>query len=509
MKRALHNQQHTTPRLFHNLGKRIIKSAAIGLFGLWASSVYAINLPDLGAPDLIEYDQATEEKLGHAFTAALHTQYSLNYDPEVVDYIRQIGDKVTRVIGDNRHFAFYVIDNPDINAFAGPNGVIGIHTGLINAVESEDELASVIAHEIAHITQRHLSRRYEYQSSTGNISSIASLIAAILVGMHDPSAGMATLMGGMGLNIEQQLKNSRQHETEADQYGIEFLHKAGFNPHAMADFFGRLDKASQFNSFAVPEILRTHPITEGRLAQAQNRAEALPPFIAPKPNNNLQLIKLRVQNSPLKNQFSHNSLHSLQTSMQDSATKCYQDTLNSIKSTQSKGANNAAECITQIAYAHPEQPLYANLLFEKISQQPEHFKTSMRKHLEFAAYLHEIHPQNLASLIRYSDLLAQNNQMTAAIEVLLKNASQSANPYSSYDKVAQYYQQQQKYSHAYYYSALAHADIGNFKRAVYLLSQAKIEIQKRTTPENTWLANEITKYETANSNLLKSQDKEE
>ncbi|WP_172959673.1 M48 family metallopeptidase [Thiomicrorhabdus aquaedulcis] len=474
-------------------------TVVIMALGCASFNIHAANLPDLGAPDLIEYDQATEKKLGDAFTTALHTQYTLNYDPEVVDYIRRIGHKITGVIGDNRHFSFYVIDNPEINAFAGPNGVIGIHTGLIIAVESEDELASVIAHEIAHVTQRHLSRRYEYQNSTGNLGSIASLIAAVLIGMHDPSAGMATLMGGMGLNIEQQLKNSRQHETEADQHGIGFLHKAGYNPHAMGDFFGRLDKASQFNAFSMPEILRTHPVTAGRLAQAQNRAETLPPFIAPAPNYHLKIIQARLAQAVLNKN----------TALPNSDLACYQKTLQQLALYNEQKDKDHTDCIITLAYAQPQQPLYANLLFESIVKKPTLYTKELAKHIALGQYMHELHPQNLASMIRYTDLLIQNQQTTLAIQTMLNHIQNNAYGFLTYEKLVQLYQQQQKYNYAYYYSALAQAKIGNLRRTVYLLSQAKKETAKHNNPENTWLNNQIFKFEAENANSLKNIDKDD
>ncbi len=463
-------------------------------------SAQSADLPDLGAPDLVEYDQQTEEKLGRAFTVSLHTDYSLNYDPEVVSFVRKIGHKIASQTGDHRHFRFYVIDNDSINAFAGPDGVIGIHTGLIQAVQSEDELASVIAHEIAHVTQRHLSRSYHYQSNQGNMASIATMLAAILIGMQDPNAGMATLMGGMGYNMEQQLKNSRLYESEADSKGIELLQKASYNPHAMGQFFARLSKAGQNNSFALPEILRSHPVTESRLAEAENRAETMPPLKIREPDNSLNLIKLRLNQDHLQHK-SHDLFFLKQHS---AAENCYQLNLSAMNNpTDNVTMNKNRQCLWQLIKDTPEQILYSNLMMESITKDRHKDKELLNRILKYAEYQQALHPNDTSGLLRYTGLLIKLDEMGLAQKTLESRNENQQYHYQANLKLAETYAHQQKTAEAYYFQAVAQLDIGNSERSEFLLKKAEENIKDT----DLILKNKIFLFSNKYANLLKNSTK--
>lgn len=473
---------------------------ALLLFQAIPLSAQSADLPDLGAPDLIEYDQQTEEKLGRAFTTSLHTDYPLNYDPEVVSFVRKIGHKIASQTGNHRNFKFYVIDNDSINAFAGPDGVIGIHTGLIQVAQSEDELASVIAHEIAHVTQRHLSRRYEYQSSQGNIASIATMLAAVLIGMHDTNAGMAALMGGMGYNMEQQLKNSRLHESEADAKGIEFLQKANYTPYAMGHFFARLSKAGQNNSFALPEILRSHPVTEHRLAEAENRAQTMPPLKTREPDNSLNLIKIRLNQSHL-----HHESHDLfYVKQQTAAENCYQlNLINLDKPTSSATINKSRQCLWQLIKDTPEQSLYSNLMLESISKDPHPDMELVNRILKYADYQLALHPNETSGLLRYADILIKLNKVELAQQLLESRSEDQRYHYQANQKLAETYAQQKKIAEAYYFQAVAQMDIGNTKRSEYLLKKAK----ENTNDDKIILKQKLFLFSNKYANLLKNSTK--
>ncbi len=464
--------------------------------------VSAAELPDLGAPDLVEYDQQTEEKLGRAFTTSLHTNYALNYDPEVISYVRRIGHKIASQTGDQRNFRFYVIDNDSINAFAGPNGVIGIHTGLIQAVQSEDELASVIAHEIAHVTQRHLSRSYEYQSTQGNVASIATMLAAILIGMHDANAGMATLMGGMGYNIEQQLKNSRMHETEADSEGIQLLYKANYNPYAMGGFFARLSKASQNSGSSLPEILRTHPVTERRLAEADNRAQTMPPFKAKPIDNSLKLIKLRLNQT--NRQRESKDLFFLKEN-RSPAEVCYQLNLLSLHHLQNNKTDlvTTRQCLWQYMTDNPEQTLYSNLMIESVSKHGNYDNSLLSKTLDYAEYQQALNPNDTAVLLRYAELLIKLNKNNEAINVLESKSKDQYYQYQVNQKLAEISANQNNIAEAYYHQAVAQMDIGNIKRSEYLLKQA----EENVITQNISLKQKIFLFSDKYANLLKNGNK--
>lgn len=432
----------------------------------------AIHLPDLGAPDLSLYTPEAEKEFGQAFVKSLHTEFSLNQDPEINDYIRQIGHKVAMHSGQNREFSFYVIENDSINAFAGPNGVIGIHTGLIKAVKTEAELAAVIAHEIAHITQQHLSRRYLYNTTSGTTTSVATLLAAILIGMVDPNAGMAALMGGQSLNIEKQLKNSRQHENEADFVGIKILYNSGYNAHAMADFFGRLADESRNNEFQVPEILRTHPVTTNRLINAENRANNLLPLIINEPSEQLSLIKVRL--NQLDSQRNWN-LKSQRTELSDNQ-KCYQ--LNILELVKNHSTTQHLNCLMKANNTEFSHPLYTNLLLERvIDLKIESVRSMNLAQYEQAALkmaqLHDsIHTHRITSPILAATLMMQNQQSDESIKWLRHNLTHKYR-FSLENKLAEIYDEKGIQTLAYLHQAIAQQTIFNFKRSKHFIDEAK------------------------------------
>ncbi|MDG6778463.1 M48 family metalloprotease [Thiomicrorhabdus sp. zzn3] len=453
------------------------------------------SLPDLGSSDLVEYTPEKEQALGRAFKAELHTHYNIVSDPDITGYVRRIGHKIAQYSNDDRHFSFYVIDHPEINAFAGPDGVIGIHTGLLQAVKSEDELASVIAHEIAHVTQNHLSRRYELQSGT-NLTHLASFIAAILIGMHDTSAGMATLMGSMGADLQQQLKHSRIHEAEADYAGIDYLYQSGYNPYAMGDFFGRLAMEYQNNEFKPLEILMTHPVTEHRLAEAKNRAETYPPLIFEHDTETLTLIKLRLQAKTGVRDAT------LQEKPLNDAQQCYQNTVNTLFNYSDKLShqNKPTDCLTRIIRNHPLQPLYRTLQLETFNQAK---KTKKKDALKLAEIANDLFPQNASVLIQYAKLLEKYNKPKKAIDLLEGQVDKLLYKQKVYKQLSRLYADMDDLAYAYFYEALGQFEIGNLKKTEIFLEKA----EEISNSDHKDLNNKILIFRTEYSNLLKQKSK--
>ncbi len=415
------------------------------------------NLPDLGASDLKDYDSQTETLLGKSFSTALHTQYPLVYDATLLSYIRRIGEKITGETGQNRHYSFFIIDDPSINAFAGPNGVIGIHTGLIASARSEDELASVMAHEIAHVTQRHLSRTYENQS-VASTAGIASILAAILIGSQNPNAGIAAYMGSIGLNIEKQLKNSRIHESEADYFGIKYLNEAGYNPFAMGDFFNRLSKEAQLYKNTPPEILMTHPVTENRLAKARDRAEQLDSK-RPLSYDALKLMQMRLK------YVSQTHTDPFEQIQLKESHACYQSNLKTLY-LQNQDINQLdAPCLEKLIEENPDERLYRQLLVEvKVTQQDTSALADLERLMDF-------YPSDFAIPFLFAKSLVAFDQTDKAIELLKTRTPSYHYQYMLYNTLAELYAKQKQPQYSYYYDALAQYNIGNIPRAFLLLTQ--------------------------------------
>ena len=236
------------------------------------------NLPSMGEPADSALSPMEEQLLGAQFMRQIRARLPLVRDVQVTEYIQALGDQLVLASGkvDAGNFTFFVIDDPQINAFAIPGGYIGINSGLIAAMAHEEQLASVLAHEIAHVTQRHHARAF----ATGNrasLSAAAAVLAAIIIGQASPQAGQAALAAGLAASQQSAINFTRGNEVEADRIGIEILTNANYDPRAMAETFDILRRQNSLNtSGLVLEYLRTHPLDTNRIAEASDRAALKP-----------------------------------------------------------------------------------------------------------------------------------------------------------------------------------------------------------------------------------------
>ena len=228
------------------------------------------SLPDLGGAAGETLARADEDKLGEAFLRQIRRRMRMVDDPEVVDYIDSLGQRIASADA-QRRYRFLVVDSPTVNAFAGPGGVIAVNAGLVVITESESELASVLAHEIAHVTQRHLAQLIE-RSELASLATLASVFAGIVLATQNPEAGQAAIAASAAGAQDSALRFSREKELEADRAGMVLLHRAGFDPRAVPAFFERFQEWQRYSSVP-PEYLSTHPVTLSRIADSRGRAE--------------------------------------------------------------------------------------------------------------------------------------------------------------------------------------------------------------------------------------------
>ncbi len=234
------------------------------------------ELPDMGSSINKLLPLNLEQELGDNYIRFLRQQLPVIDDPQVRTYINNLGFRLVASNEDaeNRQFYFFVINDPAINAFAMPGGYIGINSGLIQNAENESELAGVMAHEIAHVTQRHLARRLEQQSQLSMPMMLAAL-GSILVMTQNAEAGMAALTGIQAGATQVMINHTRTNESEADRIGIVTLAKAGFNPTGMATFFEKLLQLSRYSGKRLA-FLSTHPLSQNRITESRDRARELP-----------------------------------------------------------------------------------------------------------------------------------------------------------------------------------------------------------------------------------------
>ena len=236
------------------------------------------NLPSMGEPADAALSPTQEKLLGAQFMRQIRASLPLVLDVQSSEFMQSLGNRLVLAAetSDIDGFTFFIIDDPQINAFAIPGGYVGVNTGLIAAMNNEEQLASVVAHEIAHVTQRHHARRF----ATGNRASLgaaATLIAAILIGQASPQAGQAALAAGLAATQQSAINFTRSNEVEADRIGIEILANADFDARAMAETFNILRRKNSLNTSGTTlEYLRTHPLDNNRIAEAADRASIKP-----------------------------------------------------------------------------------------------------------------------------------------------------------------------------------------------------------------------------------------
>jgi predicted Zn-dependent protease len=256
---------------------RLTLAATLTVTSLVASAAPGDDLPDIGTPADTALTQNDEYQIGLMVIKGLRDAGQILEDPETTEYLQTVGSRLaTHATEGHAPFQFFLIKDRAINAFALPGGFVCINAGLVLAAANESELAGVVAHEIAHVTQRHIARGIRAQSKAG-MASAAALLAAILIGAATGSAdaAQAGVVIAQGTAAQQQLNFSRAAEYEADRVGIGYMAAAGFDPRAMPTFFETLNRKTG-GPGKVPEFLQDHPVTSNRIAEAKNRADQLP-----------------------------------------------------------------------------------------------------------------------------------------------------------------------------------------------------------------------------------------
>jgi len=390
------------------LCKKSLRSFIAALF-LSLPQVSQAELPELGDPTQKEFSPYRESLMGNQFYRSIRAAVPFVTDLEVNDYITNLGQRlISHSSQPDREIRVFVIKVPNINAFAGPDANIGFHTGLIIAAANESELAGVMAHEISHVTQRHLARAMT-ESSTNPATMLATILAGILVASQNPEAGAAIIYGGSAALMQSQINFTRANEHEADRIGIGVLRDAGINPEGIAGFFETLLQQSESNNvMAQMEYLRTHPLSTTRIAEARNRID---PQDRKLPDDSLdfQFMRARVLIDMSK------------------STKLLVKQLENLKPAQ---INIVSRYTLGIAYIKNRQSNKAISLLKKLSTEHSHpwiqlalsdayseAKNNMAA-LKILKHLNTLLPNYLPVSIRYAKILLDTKQSDRAITIL-------------------------------------------------------------------------------------------
>ena len=376
------------------------------------------DLPDIGSPASSSLTLDDEYRIGLQVMRQLRDEGQIIEDPEATEYLQALGSRiVAQATGDSaQRFSFFFVNDNSINAFALPGGFIGVNYGLVLATRNEAQLAGVLAHEIAHVTQRHIARRIRSQGRQ-SIATMAAILAAILVGAATGSSDAA--LGGIsmasGAAMQQQINFTRANENEADRVGMSFLASAGFDPYGMPDFFetmGRRNAILASNRNALPEILQSHPVTSNRIAESRARAA--------------QFKDLKQTAETVSYALTRERLRVIATPAEDNVRRYYTDRREQQEPTAGErygealasyqGGNSRAslDALTELARQYPQVPMLQSTLGQALMGAGDTGEAL----IVFKRAL-DLSPRNIPLTMRYAEALMKADQPKAAHAVLL------------------------------------------------------------------------------------------
>ena len=272
----------------------VFVSCLIFLLVCTASRANQVELPNLGNAGGSLYSSEQEYKLGQAWLRSFRSQVRTVSDPILSAYLEDLIYRLaTHSQLEDRRLELVMVHNPTLNAFAVPGGIIGVHDGLLLHAETEDELAGVLAHELAHLSQRHFQRGQE-EAKRNRLPNMAALLTSLVIlATAGGDAGMAAITATQAAVLQNKLRFSRQNEIEADRIGMLTLVDAGIDPNAIPRMFERMQRAARYRR-SPPEFLSSHPVTESRIADSRSQARE---YTVPTYTNDLeyQLMRARVQ----------------------------------------------------------------------------------------------------------------------------------------------------------------------------------------------------------------------
>ncbi len=430
--------------------------------------VSANNLPDLGRSSAVVFSEIQEQQLGQAFIREIRRTRQIIDDPLINDYVQGIGNRlVAQSTAKKKRFNFFLVRDNTINAFAGPAGYIGINSGLILVTKNESELAGVMAHEIAHITQHHLARRIE-NAQQQKYTDIAKILAAVAVGaVTSGQVAAAGLAAAQGSSIQQSLDYSRSHEQEADRIGMNILYATNFDPSGMAGFFASMQKLSFNYSDKTPEFFRTHPLTQSRIADAKNRAEQYSPrSYSNSLNYYLMRERLRVITTPAGYQAVALMNHQVKvTHGNENIAAQYGYALALLKNHQAQLAQQQIQSLVQ---RYPQQIVFSmGLADTEMANQQSSAAVALLKQLN------QQKPNYYPVQMEYATSLLQTGNFAAAKQIIKRLIKSRPSDPTIYEMLAQANGRNGNLADAYQARAKYYALNGNLEKALLQLEQAR------------------------------------
>ncbi|KTD25215.1 MULTISPECIES: M48 family metalloprotease [Legionella] len=422
-----------------------------------------LQLFPFNAFPLSPYSTHELEELEKEFVQLINQSDSVERNPLATQYINHLGRRLA-------HFAhiptpyFFIVKSNEINAFAGPGGYIGINTRLILATENESELAAVMAHEIAHVRLHHLYNMIEHQKQM-RIPMIASMLASIALGAINPTLGSGALMASMSGFAQDNINFTRANEKEADRIGIDMLIKSDLDPKAMVSFFKKMQENSRYYYTAnIPAILRTHPLDDERIAEAENRSYRLAKKQYPD-NLNYRLFKEIIRVSVTNDSKQLLDYYRDQCPKKNHPACEYGYALTLLNINQFQQAETHLNAL--LAQDHD------NLFYQIAMAQAETGAKQFAPAIARLSVLQSNYPENYAALMAYGRGLLAAGQAERAASVLLKGSRQFKKDLSLCEELAHAQAAANRKSYAYFTEAQCQLLQGRQRDAIRQLKLAK------------------------------------
>jgi predicted Zn-dependent protease len=418
--------------------------------------IHAEGLPDLGDSSAAVLSPQQERQIGEQSMFEIRADKSYLDDVEVNDYLNQLGYKlVANSQEPSQEFEFFAINSHEINAFAMPGGFVGVNTGLILTAQSESELASVLAHEISHVTQHHLARMMAGQK-VDSLASIAAAAIAILAARSNPNAAMGAIVGAGAGSIQRQLNFTREHEQEADRIGLATLQKSGFDVRSMPVFFERLQRRTRLLDNNAPSWMRTHPVTSERIADIDNRVRQMPyRLVADSLDFQLVRSELLAQDKPPQEAIAYFNDALGARKFGNPVAQRYGLALALLR------AGNVPRAAQELSVLR-KQPFASAMLEALAGRIYRADGMSAGKLTEFYHDATQRYPQHRALAYDYADLLIEGGHFDEALKLLDERVASYPNDSRLYELQARTYaarNRPQEEHHALAYAYILHGDL--------------------------------------------------
>ena len=452
------------------------------IINLSAQSFATNNLPDIGGPASAELSPAKEIELGKILIAEVRGHLPVANDPELSQYIHSLGTRITSGgLNSNFPFTFLLVFNPDVNAFALPGGIIAINSGLLILSQQESEVASVFAHEIAHVSQRHIARNFA-QAKSFSVLSALTLLGSILAAAYSSELGQAAIFTTQAGIQDARLAYSRSFEQEADRIGMQLLVSANIDPQGMPAFFDRLNKHTQLNRGQIPEFLSSHPLTLNRISESKALASQYKGSFT---SNTIHFDYARARTIAISSNPSQMIEHfrkKLKSADQLSDTDNYTYAIALSRAGKSNQAMNRIEKIA-INVDNELTIKLAKAQIDLAAGQTKNAKTVLES-------LDEVYPNNLSVIYYLATSLIEDNQARLALQKLdqlgnlkqqnpaidklkAKAASKANMPWRSHESLGDFYA-----AHGQYGSAMEQIQLSLRSSGIDSNSKARIEAKK-------------------------------